>query len=441
MQVAIVGRDGLVARSLARRLLAQGTDVVYLDPKTDLFPLADLDAALPCAPRDTSPSAPRVLTDAPPCAPSSPHEAEDVPLLPCLAPGTGYRGTCDGGFQTIVYLAPSLDGERVSPAAWREEMRGLETLLLFIAAARIPKLIFLSSALVYGAHPDQSSTLLTEDTPVRPNLEMAPAERCAEAEARLCRWQDTAPDVQVTLVRPAAILGAGLQNSATRVLISPFRWGVSNYAPAMQFVHIADLVSALAHFLENDCPGVFNVCADGALSRDELLTLTGQRLLSLPASCSFPLADLADLLTRPHRRGEAAAIWLAIFPLLLSNAKAKATGWSPRHTNASAVTAALATISTRPSPRFPTPLRTQWPVPPAASSPVDPADPAGPTLPTGLPGQARPLAPLPTPAKKRLRRVSSFLFVSSIFLALSFLLSRRGSPAFLRHFPGSRSPR
>src|SRR5262249_40258918 len=68
--------------------------------------------------------------------------------------------------------------------------------------------VLVSSALVYGAWPD-NRVPLAEDAPLRPNPGFFPAVERAEAERLVADWSADHPDVPVAILRPAVMVGAG----------------------------------------------------------------------------------------------------------------------------------------------------------------------------------------------------------------------------------------
>ncbi|MBW3659649.1 MAG: NAD-dependent epimerase/dehydratase family protein, partial [Actinobacteria bacterium] len=124
------------------------------------------------------------------------------------------------GVDTVVHLAFQLD-----PIADEALMRainidGTKNVFEAAAAAGVRKVVYVSSGVVYGAHPDNDFPL-TEDSPVRANPDFNYAEHKAELEVWLADWVPAHPELTVTILRPSIVAGPGVQNFITRILEQP----------------------------------------------------------------------------------------------------------------------------------------------------------------------------------------------------------------------------
>ena len=86
-----------------------------------------------------------------------------------------------------------------------------------------------SSATVYGAWAD-NPVPLTEDAPLRPN-DFSPAVQGAEVERLLSEWRAARPDVVVTTLRSAMVVGPGAERLPARVYLGrpPVRVRATRY--------------------------------------------------------------------------------------------------------------------------------------------------------------------------------------------------------------------
>ena len=141
----------------------------------------------------------------------------------------------------------------------------------------VRKLVFKSSAHYYGCHQDDPA-FFTEDME-RPHPPRTPLERdILEAEAAVADFAEKNPDVSVTILRFANVLGSSVQTSHTALFDLPAVAMVLGFDPRYQFVHEDDVVGALEHVLNQSLPGVFNVAADGVLALTEVIDLLGKRI-------------------------------------------------------------------------------------------------------------------------------------------------------------------
>ena len=141
----------------------------------------------------------------------------------------------------------------------------------------VRKLVFKSSAHYYGCHQDDPA-FFTEDME-RPHPPRTPLERdILEAEAAVADFAEKNPDVSVTILRFANVLGSSVKTSHTALFDLPAVPMVLGFDPRYQFVHEDDVVGALEHVLNQSLPGVFNVAADGVLALTEVIDLLGKRI-------------------------------------------------------------------------------------------------------------------------------------------------------------------
>lgn len=142
----------------------------------------------------------------------------------------------------------------------------------------VRKLIFKSSAHWYGCEQDDPAFFteaMARPHPPRTALESD----IVEAEAAVARFREDNPDVVVTVLRCANVLGPDVDTSHTRLFALPAVPMIVGFDPRYQFVHSDDVVHALEHAAINDLPGIFNVAGDGVLVLSEVIDLLGKRPL------------------------------------------------------------------------------------------------------------------------------------------------------------------
>jgi nucleoside-diphosphate-sugar epimerase len=299
--VGVTGISGLVGRHLAPRLLA--------DP--DTARIIGLDTAL----SDSLPDDPRLdLREVDVRDPEFATHIED----------------CD----VVVHLAWLLDPLREESRMRSVNVDGTRNVLSSAVPSEVGHVIHLSSAVVYGAHPDNDFPL-TEKSPIRANPDFPYAAHKAEVERWLWDWRDAYPDLTSTVLRPAIITGPGVDNFMTRQMEFPRFPSVRGYRPPWQFVHVDDVVSAIVHAIDRGLDGAYNVAAEGWLSFDEVLDTLRRAPLDLPEQVAFTVAERlwgAGLTEAPP-----GAIHYVMHPFVVSVDALMATGWSPEHTNREAL--------------------------------------------------------------------------------------------------------
>jgi nucleoside-diphosphate-sugar epimerase len=238
------------------------------------------------------------------------------------------------GVDSVVHLAFQQDPIRDELRMRSNNVEGTRAVLEAAAATGVRTIVYPSSATVYGAHPDNDLPL-TESSPLRANPDFSYAAQRLETERMVESFRARHPDVIVTVLRPAIVFGAGVENFVSRMLEAPRLLTVRGYDPPLQLVHEDDLVSAILLALRKDLNGVFNVAADGWLSAPEVRSLAGKKRVELPEAVAFSMAE------RLWRTGLTASspgeLHYVMHPWVVDNSALRATGWRPQFTNREAL--------------------------------------------------------------------------------------------------------
>jgi UDP-glucose 4-epimerase len=159
------------------------------------------------------------------------------------------------------------------------------------AAAGVRKLVLVSTAQVYGPHPDNPN-FLTEEHALRPQRDAHALRDRAEVESLLRVFAARHRNLVVTSLRPCWILGPTIQSAVARHFESGRVVNLLGYDPLMQLLHEEDWLAAVELALERDAPGAFNLAGDGVLPLSTLLRLAGKKSLPLPHPLLHRLAHV-----------------------------------------------------------------------------------------------------------------------------------------------------
>jgi UDP-glucose 4-epimerase len=160
----------------------------------------------------------------------------------------------------------------------------------------VRRFVFKSSTSYYGAEQDDPA-FFTERMR-RPHRPASMLERdIVEAEEAVADFSQKQPEVAVTVLRCANVLGPDVETNFTRMFALPAVPMVLGFDPRLQFVHEDDIVHALEHAAVNDVPGTFNIAADGVLALSEAIDLAGKRALPVlpPVGTKLVLGPLRRL--------------------------------------------------------------------------------------------------------------------------------------------------
>jgi nucleoside-diphosphate-sugar epimerase len=249
------------------------------------------------------------------------------------------------GIDVVVHLAGVVDPVPDVSLMARVNVEGTRHVLDAAAAVGARRVVRISSATVYGAWAN-NPVPLTEDAPLRPNPDFSPAVQGAEVERLLAEWRVSHPDVTVTTLRSAPVVGPGAERLPARILLGRPPLRVRGASAPVQVVHVDDLAAALALVATRDRPGAYNVAADGWLDDAEARQLIGR-----PAVPALPAEVLERWLRRTWDLGigdvPAGVVPYLVHPWVIANDRLRAEGWAPAHTNADAIAEAVASLAPR----------------------------------------------------------------------------------------------
>jgi nucleoside-diphosphate-sugar epimerase len=303
--IAITGVGGLLGRALVAELSRRGTvdRIIGLDVTDPQLGATATDVEL------------RLL------------DVRDPRMVDALA-----------GVDVLVHLAFQMDPIRDLDEMRSVNLEGTRNVLEAARAARLARVVYLSSVVAYGAHAD-NDVPLTETSPLRGTPGFPYAEHKRDVETWLWPWHAAGEGPALTVLRSAAVLGPGVQNFITRLLELPVLPVIDGRLPPLQFVHLDDVVGAIVHVIEHELDGVFNVAPDGWLEHERIVGLITRGTVEVSASLLERLVD------RSLRLGVGelppAIIELFRHPWVLANDRLRATGWVPQRTNEEALLEAV----------------------------------------------------------------------------------------------------
>ena len=211
-------------------------------------------------------------------------------------------------------------------------LAALQEVLESCARAGVNHIVYLSSHTVYGAHADNPIPL-TDAGPLLPHPDFPYGFDKFLSEQKLQEFQETHPDIAVTILRTCMVLGPSAGNHITKAFFRPWLVGVQDYNPPMQFVYEDDLARVLTIIVQRRLSGVFNVAADGVVFYKELAEIIKSKLINLPSFLAYGLVQLSWNL-HIQRESTACGLDLVRYPIVLSTGKLnEATGYRFWHTS------------------------------------------------------------------------------------------------------------
>lgn len=195
------------------------------------------------------------------------------------------------GVDVVVHLAFIMDPIHDEAEMRDVNVNGSQNVFRSAAKAGVKKVVYTSSAVAYGAHPD-NDVPLTEESPLRANLDFSYAAHKLEVEYVVKEIQDEYPALTFVLFRPAIVFGPNVDNAWSHSMELPILFTIQGYRSPLQFVHEDDVCRAL-HFgvTQQDLDGPYNLAPDDWVEFDELMSVTGRRRVQLPEPVAFSMVD------------------------------------------------------------------------------------------------------------------------------------------------------
>lgn len=197
------------------------------------------------------------------------------------------------------------------------------------AGADVGRVVYLSTAMVYGAWPN-NPVPLTEDAPMRPNPGFAFATAKAESERVAVEWREANADARLAVLRPVTVLGGDDDGRLVHLLRDVLPAGIADPIPPVQYLHGDDLADALVLAATAGLDGVFNVAPDGWMSEEEARDLSaGPVRMRLPRRLQPVLGPDVPRDVLPY----------LVHPWVVANDRLRAEGWTPRYSSEEAFVA------------------------------------------------------------------------------------------------------
>ncbi|TAM92649.1 MAG: NAD-dependent epimerase/dehydratase family protein [Jatrophihabitans sp.] len=185
------------------------------------------------------------------------------------------------GVQTVVHAAEGADN-----------LTG--TMQLLSACQRsdaVERVVVRSTTAVYGSGPGDPA-VFTEQMPARAGATSRFTRDAVEIENHVRGFGRRRPDVAVSILRLANLIGPSIDTALTRFLSMPVVPTSLGFDPRLQLLHESDAVEVLRRATVEHHPGLFNVAADGALSLTQAIRRAGRLRLPVPARALALVGEL-----------------------------------------------------------------------------------------------------------------------------------------------------
>ena len=186
---------------------------------------------------------------------------------------------------TVVHMSVVSSPGIVGGRGTMKELNVIGTMQLLAACQKAPRLrtlVVKSSTTVYGAS-NRDPAMFTEDMEPRRAARAGYAKDVAEIEGYVRAFARRRPDVRVTTVRAANVIGPHVTSPLTSYLRLPVVPTVLGFDPRLQLLHEQDLIDVLRHATAAEVAGTFNVAADGVLLLSQVVRRLQRPAVPVPS--------------------------------------------------------------------------------------------------------------------------------------------------------------
>ena len=140
-----------------------------------------------------------------------------------------------------------------------------------------------STTAVYGSGP-RDPAAFTEEMAATGRARGRYARDAVEVEGYVRGFMRRRPDLAVTILRLASLMGPTVQSPLTRYLAMPIVPTSLGFDPRLQLLHESDAVEVLRLATVGDHPGVYNVAGAGVVYLSQAVRRAGRFRLPVPAA-------------------------------------------------------------------------------------------------------------------------------------------------------------
>ncbi|MBY4575423.1 NAD-dependent dehydratase [Gordonia paraffinivorans] len=194
---------------------------------------------------------------------------------------------------TVVHAATSIVDTAPHSSAIKE-FNVVSAMQVCAACQRTPsvkRLVLRSTAMVYGASAHDPSHF-SEETRARREPKHGYGRDLLDVEGYVRGLGRRRPDIEITIVRPQAMLGPRINTRMSSYLSLPVVPTVIGYQPRLQFLHEEDALAAMEHATLAGKAGTFNIAGEGVVTLTQAIRRIGHIELPVPAGLLAPISGV-----------------------------------------------------------------------------------------------------------------------------------------------------
>lgn len=192
----------------------------------------------------------------------------------------------NGDVDTVVHAAAASYSPRSGGRAALKELNVMGAIQLFAACQKAPsvrRVILKSTSEVYGSDP-RDPVQFTESSSRRTPPTEGFAQDSIDIEGYVRGLGRRRPDIAVTILRLANMIGPAMDTVLSRYLAGPVVPTIIGQDPRLQLLHEQDALGALERATVAGHAGTFNVGASGIVMMSQAIRRSGRVALPVPRS-------------------------------------------------------------------------------------------------------------------------------------------------------------
>jgi UDP-glucose 4-epimerase len=187
-----------------------------------------------------------------------------------------------GDIQAVVHLGVMHDPRASAAEHHSWNVAGFTKLLEYVSQFRVPKLVVLSSANVYGPHPSNPQ-FLTEEAPLLGGQNFSDIRDLIEVDMLAQSFFWKLPETETVILRPVHILGSVHNAPSNFLRLNPIVT-VMGFDPMIQVVHQSEVVRAIELALMPGIRGIYNLAGPEPVPLSRYVKLLGRQRIGVPYS-------------------------------------------------------------------------------------------------------------------------------------------------------------
>jgi UDP-glucose 4-epimerase len=189
-----------------------------------------------------------------------------------------------GDVDALIHLGVMHDPRARPAELYSWNITGTTKLLEYCQTYRVPKVVLVSSANVYGPRPDNPQ-FLTEDAPLLAAQRFPQMRDLVEIDHLVSTFLWRAQAVETVILRPVHIVGP-VHNAPSNYLRIARPPTLLGFDPMVQLIHVQDVANAIAAALAPGRRGIYNLVGPGEVP----LSAIHRELGRVPRALPHPLA-------------------------------------------------------------------------------------------------------------------------------------------------------